>query len=216
MRKSTLLLPILVVLGIAALSAVFIVDEREKALVLRFGRVVDVKETPGLAFKLPVIDNVVRYDDRILSLEVGPLEVTPLDDRRLIVDAFSRYRIANVDTFRQAVGAGGIGAAESRLDKIMRLALALERELQDVADAGGSENAHWYNIIGSPPLRSVFETALGLPSGIGQLDIERQLSEMKDRAFSAFGTTHPADFLEPEMLDQFRKRFLLLSDLNSF
>ncbi|UWQ50896.1 protease modulator HflC [Leisingera caerulea] len=120
MRKSTLLLPILVVLGIAALSAVFIVDEREKALVLRFGRVVDVKETPGLAFKLPVIDNVVRYDDRILSLEVGPLEVTPLDDRRLIVDAFSRYRIANVDTFRQAVGAGGIGAAESRLDKIMR------------------------------------------------------------------------------------------------
>lgn len=120
MRKSTLLLPILVVAAIAVLSAIFIVDEREKALVLRFGRVVDIKETPGLAFKLPVVDNVVRYDDRILSLEVGPLEVTPLDDRRLIVDAFSRYRIANVDTFRQAVGAGGIGAAESRLDKIMR------------------------------------------------------------------------------------------------
>ncbi|MFY0309699.1 protease modulator HflC [Leisingera sp. D0M16] len=120
MRKSTLLLPVLVVAAIAVLSAIFIVDEREKALVLRFGRVVDIKETPGLAFKVPVIDNVVRYDDRILSLEVGPLEVTPLDDRRLIVDAFSRYRIANVDTFRQAVGAGGIGAAESRLDKIMR------------------------------------------------------------------------------------------------
>jgi len=119
MRKSTLLLPVLVVAAIAVLSAIFIVDEREKALVLRFGRVVDIKETPGLAFKVPVIDNVVRYDDRILSLEVGPLEVTPLDDRRLIVDAFSRYRIANVDTFRQAVGAGGIGAAESRLDKIM-------------------------------------------------------------------------------------------------
>ncbi|NVK15104.1 MAG: DUF1217 domain-containing protein, partial [Rhodobacteraceae bacterium] len=101
-------------------------------------------------------------------------------------------------------------------DPNMRLALALERELQDVVDAGGSENAHWYNIIGSPPLRSIFETALALPSGIAQLDIERQLVEMKDRAFSAFGTTHPADFLEPEMLDQFRKRFLLLSDLNSY
>lgn len=101
-------------------------------------------------------------------------------------------------------------------DPNMRLALALERELQDVADAGGSENAHWYNIIGSPPLRTVFETALGLPSGIGQLDIERQLVEMKDRAYSAFGTTHPADFLEPDMLDQFRRRFLLMSDLNSF
>ncbi|CUH99760.1 protease modulator HflC [Leisingera aquaemixtae] len=120
MRKSTLLLPVLVVAAIAVLSAVFIVDERQKALVLRFGRVVDIKETPGLAFKLPVIDNVVRYDDRILSLEVGPLEVTPLDDRRLIVDAFARYRIANVETFRQAVGGGGIGAGEQRLDKIMR------------------------------------------------------------------------------------------------
>ncbi|WP_264210329.1 DUF1217 domain-containing protein [Leisingera thetidis] len=101
-------------------------------------------------------------------------------------------------------------------DSNMRLALALERELQSVADEGGSENAHWYNIIGSPPLRTVFETALGLPSGIGQLDIERQLEEMKDRSFAAFGTTHPADFLEPEMLDQFRRRFLILSDLNSF
>ncbi|MEX0305258.1 MAG: protease modulator HflC [Leisingera sp.] len=120
MRKTTLLLPLLVVLIIALLSSIFIVDERQKALVLRFGRVVDVQETPGLAFKLPVVDNVVRYDDRILSVEVGPLEVTPLDDRRLIVDAFSRYRIADVEVFRQAVGGGGIGAAELRLDKIMR------------------------------------------------------------------------------------------------
>jgi membrane protease subunit HflC len=120
MRKSTLLLPLLIVAVIALLSSVFIVDEREKALVLRFGRVVAVKETPGLAFKVPLIDNVVSYDDRILSLEVGPLEVTPLDDRRLIVDAFSRYRIADVETFRRAVGGGGIVGAELRLDKIMR------------------------------------------------------------------------------------------------
>jgi membrane protease subunit HflC len=81
---------------------------------------VDVKEDPGLAFKMPIIDDVVRYDDRILSLEVGPLEVTPLDDRRLVVDAFSRYRIADVQRFREAVGVGGVSAAETRLDNIMR------------------------------------------------------------------------------------------------
>ncbi|MFW8636313.1 protease modulator HflC [Cribrihabitans pelagius] len=120
MRKTTFLLPVLVVALIALLSAIFIVDEREKALVLRFGRVVAVEEDPGLAFKVPLIDDVVRYDDRILSLEVGPLEVTPLDDRRLIVDAFARYRIVDAERFRQAVGAGGISGAESRLDKIMR------------------------------------------------------------------------------------------------
>lgn len=120
MRKTTFLLPILVLVVIGALSAVFIVDEREKALVLQFGRVIDVKEEPGLAFKIPVIQEVVRYDDRILGREVGPLEVTPLDDRRLVVDAFARYRVTDVRQFRQAVGVGGIPAAEARLDSILR------------------------------------------------------------------------------------------------
>ncbi len=120
MRKTTFFLPVLVVAVVVALSAVFIVDEREKALVLQFGRVVAVKEDPGLAFKIPLIQEVVRYDDRILSRDVDPLEVTPLDDRRLVVDAFARYRITDVERFRQAVGTGGIATAESRLDSILR------------------------------------------------------------------------------------------------
>jgi len=120
MRKTTYLLPILVIAGAALLSSIFIVDEREKALVLQFGRVVAVKEDPGLAFKIPLIQEVVRYDDRILSRDVEPLEVTPLDDRRLVVDAFARYRIVDVTQFRQAVGVGGIATAENRLDSILR------------------------------------------------------------------------------------------------
>ncbi|AFO88149.1 DUF1217 domain-containing protein [Phaeobacter inhibens] len=100
-------------------------------------------------------------------------------------------------------------------DPNMRLALSLERELQSIADAGGSEDAHWFGIIGSPPLKSMFETALGLPASFGQLDVDRQVNEMKERAQTSFGTTHPADLLEPETLDAFRNRFLLLSGLNS-
>ena len=106
-----------------AYSSVFVVDERQKALVLQFGQVSDVKEEPGLAFKIPFIQQVVRYDDRILSLDTMPLEVTPLDDRRLVVDAFARYRIINVVQFRQAVGTGGIVTAESRLERILNAAL---------------------------------------------------------------------------------------------
>ena len=120
MRKSTFLLPVLVAAIAALLSSIFIVDEREKALVLQFGRVVAIKEEPGLAFKIPLIQEVVRYDDRILSRDVDPLEVTPLDDRRLVVDAFARYRISDVNRFRQAVGVGGVAAAETRLDSILR------------------------------------------------------------------------------------------------
>ncbi len=120
MNRATLLLPILVLAIAGALSAIFIVDEREKALVLQFGQIRAVHETPGLYFKLPVIQEVVRYDDRILGLDVDPLEITPLDDRRLVVDAFARYRIADVQRFRQAVGASGLSLAENRIDTILR------------------------------------------------------------------------------------------------
>jgi membrane protease subunit HflC len=117
------LLAVLAVALVAALSSIFIVDEREKALVLQFGRVVAIKEEPGLAFKYPLIQEVVYYDGRILSRDLDPIEVTPLDDRRLVVDAFARYRIADVNQFRQATGASGdqsIAVAGRRLDSILR------------------------------------------------------------------------------------------------
>jgi len=118
MRKSLIFLGAAVVVAVA-MSSLFIVDEREKALVLQFGQIRSVKEDPGLAFKIPIIQEVVRYDDRILSLDTPPIEVTPSDDRRLVVDAFARYRIADVVQFRQAVGVGGIRAAEDRLASIL-------------------------------------------------------------------------------------------------
>ena len=119
MRKTTYLLPIFVIVLVAVLSSLFVVDEREKALVLQFGQIKAVKEEPGLAFKLPLIQEVVKYDDRILSLDTETIEVTPSDDRRLVVDAFARYRISDVVQFRQAVGVGGQRAAEERLSSIL-------------------------------------------------------------------------------------------------
>lgn len=120
---SVLALPTLIVILVLGMSAIFVVDEREKALVLRFGRVVGVQETPGLGVKVPFVDNVVKYDDRILGLPTEPLEVTPLDDRRLVVDAFARWRITEPVRFRQAVGAGGIQTALGRLEPIVNAAI---------------------------------------------------------------------------------------------
>ena len=120
MNRVSLLIPALVLVIAGALSSVFIVDEKEKALVLQFGQIKAVREDPGLYFKIPMIQEVVRYDDRILGLDVEPLEVTPLDDRRLVVDAFARYRIDDVQRFRLAVGASGVSLAESRIDTILR------------------------------------------------------------------------------------------------
>ena len=133
--RSTWILPVAAaVLGLIS-SSLFIVDERQKALVLQFGQVKQVVDKPGLGFKLPFIQEVIRYEDRILGLPTQPLEVTPLDDRRLVVDAFARWRIVDLEVFRRAVGAGGEAAARVNLDQII--------------------NAEIRTVLGSVPSRNV-------------------------------------------------------------
>lgn len=112
-------IPVLFVVLATALSSVFIVDQREKVLVLQFGEIKQVIEEPGLNFKVPFIQDVLRYDDRILSLTTDPAEFTLGDSKRLVVDAFARWRIVDLPKFRRAVGSGGIESARANLGKIV-------------------------------------------------------------------------------------------------
>lgn len=101
-------------------------------------------------------------------------------------------------------------------DPTMRVALSLERELTQLIDAGTSNDATWFSIMASPPLRQVFEGAFRLPSSFGSIDIDQQLSVLKDRSQTYFGTSEVADFSDPEMLDELRQNYLLASSSNSF
>jgi len=123
MSRSYILLGAIAAIIIIAASSLYIVDERKQAIVLQFGQVKDVKQEPGLGFKLPFIQNVVYYDDRLLPLDTDPLEVTPLDDRRLVVEAFARWKILDPVKFRLAVAGGGEGAGAARLGRILNTAL---------------------------------------------------------------------------------------------
>ena len=121
--RAMYIIPALVGVGALALSSVFIVDERKKALVLQFGEVVQTKEDAGLGFKLPFVQDVVYYEDRILGLQTSTITVTLSGDRRLEVDAFSRWRISDLIKFRQAVGAEGEARAQQLLDGILSQAI---------------------------------------------------------------------------------------------
>jgi modulator of FtsH protease HflC len=123
MNRSMITLGILAAVGLSALSSVFIVDERERVLVLQFGQIVQERSAPGIGFRIPFIQEVVRYDDRILALPTQPIEVTMIDDRRLVVDAFVRWRITDLREFRTSTGAGGIETAQGRIDGIVNNAL---------------------------------------------------------------------------------------------
>ena len=123
-RTLILAVALAVVLGLG-LSMVFVVDERQQALVLAFGRVDRVESEPGLKFKLPPPFNTVEYyEDRILPLETSELEVTPADDRRLVVDAFARWRILDPKQYRQSV--------QSQTAAVSRRRLILNAALREV------------------------------------------------------------------------------------
>lgn len=95
-----------ILLGLTAflgVSSVFTVSQTEQAIVLRFGQLIKIVQEPGLNFKLPFVDNVVRIDKRILALDLPEKEVVASDQKRLIVDAFARYRIVNPLLFYQSL-----------------------------------------------------------------------------------------------------------------
>lgn len=126
-------LPIIAVGGFVALivlvSSVFIVDEREEVIVTQFGQVRSVQTDPGLAFKVPFVQDVNRYDARIQSLDTAPLEVTPLDDRRLVVESFARWLISDVEQFRLAVGSSGDAALRTGAQRLERIVTTQTREV---------------------------------------------------------------------------------------
>jgi membrane protease subunit HflC len=111
----------LLVVVIVGYSSVFTVDMTEQALVVRLGDPVRVVTEPGLNFKAPFIDTVIPIDKRILDLENPSQEVIASDQKRLVVDAFARYRIKDALRFYQSVGS--IQAANIQLTTLLNASL---------------------------------------------------------------------------------------------
>jgi membrane protease subunit HflC len=112
---------VLIVVLVVGYSSVFTVTQTEQALVVRLGEPVKVVTEPGLNFKAPFIDSVISIDKRILDLENPSQEVIASDQKRLVVDAFARYRIKNALRFYQSIGS--IQAANIQLTTLLNAAL---------------------------------------------------------------------------------------------
>jgi len=89
--------------GVAAYLSLFTVSQTEQAIVLEFGNPKRVISAPGLHYKVPFVQNVAYFDKRILDIETGPQEVIAADRKRLVVDAFARYRIRDPLRFYQSL-----------------------------------------------------------------------------------------------------------------
>src|SRR5690242_19160148 len=127
---------IIAVVVVAALivgySSLFTVYQTQQALVIRLGEPRPPVPEPGLHVKAPFIDSVVYIDKRILDLEAPPQEVIASDQKRLVVDAFARYRIKDPLRFYQTLGS--IGGANSQLAILLR---SEERRVGKESGRGG-------------------------------------------------------------------------------
>jgi modulator of FtsH protease HflC len=123
MRNSTNLLIGIVVLFLALYSSVYVVNENQTAIVLNLGKVVRSDIKPGLHFKLPVVEDVRKFDRRILNMEDQPTRYTTAEKKDVEVDFFVKWKIKDVATFYRASSGGDEDAAKDRLLPIVKSAL---------------------------------------------------------------------------------------------
>ena len=102
-KRFVILLSFIVVLTVLAYNSLFFVEQRVQTLILQFGEPIRVIKEPGLNFKIPLAQNIVKFDKRILLFDNSAEEIIAADKKRLIVDAFVRYKIIDPLKFYQTV-----------------------------------------------------------------------------------------------------------------
>jgi len=145
-----------------------------------------------------------RYKEFSATFGFGDLAVPSTVLSNFGEKVVAKYR---VQQFEIAVG---------EQDDAMRLALYTERELKDFVGGSDSNDTKWFKIMGTPPMRSVFESALGFPPSFGQLDLDLQLSTFKDAAQKQFGTSELADFAGAELQEKLIQKFFVKNQLTEF
>ena len=152
MNRSIILLGILAAAILTAASALFTVHQTQQVLITQFGKPIRMIQEPGLNVRIPLIESVIPFDRRLLDFDAPGEEVILGDQRRLIVDSFTRYRITDPLRFYQTVGATEAGI-RARLNSIVTSSLR--------------------RVLGSEPLLSVLSTDRARIMG----EIRRQVNE---------------------------------------
>jgi membrane protease subunit HflC len=141
MRNLSTLLMLAALALLLALGSTFVVNESQTAIVLKFGKIERSGLKPGLHFKIPLVEDVRKFDRRILSLDDAPQRYLTAEKKDVEIDFFVKWRIVDVTTFYRAASGGDEGAAKQRLTPIVQNALRDEinqLDLKSVVSSGRS------------------------------------------------------------------------------
>ena len=144
-----------------------------------------------------------RYREMSEAFGFGPAEFLKIGEPDFVEAIISRFQ---TNSFEVAAGV----QADS-----MRVALYAQRQLSELAEMDSSTDTKWFTVLGDPPLRQMFEKALGLPTSIGQIDIDQQLDIFKDRARAVFDSDDLAIFSQEEMREDAISKYLLRNQIDS-
>ena len=158
--KALIILIVVVVIGlVVGLQSIYVVDQTEQVIILRFGEVIAVATTPGLKLKAPFVDVAITLDKRILRIDAPPVAMPDKEKQNLIIDSYARYRIIDPVQFRKTLQTEI--NARSRLGDIVTSTLRDRVALRDR-----------FEIIGSEPVLdedgNAVEDSEGLPLFVGR------------------------------------------------
>ncbi|MGB0958068.1 MAG: SPFH domain-containing protein, partial [Litorivicinus sp.] len=102
--RLNLIVAVLVVVFLVISNSIYIVNERERAVLLKFGEVVDSDVEPGLHFKLPIVNDVKRFEARLMTLDARPQRYLTAEKKGLIVDSYVKWRVVNTGQYYTATG----------------------------------------------------------------------------------------------------------------
>jgi len=172
--NKTIAIVVAVILVLFGLNSMFVVSEGQNALLLQFGRIVRADYKPGLHFKIPVVQNAVHFDNRILSLDAQPERYFTSEKKSVNVDFYVKWRIADNSLYYRATGGDQLQAAQ-RLTPIVKDALRFEfnsRTLNELIAGGRNEV--------TDRVREITDTSSRRNLGINVVDVRIKRIDLPD------------------------------------
>lgn len=180
-----------------ALGAFGLEDDQQNKYFIQ--KILEDGTTDGKALANRLADD--RYAQLSEAFGFGPGAIPQTINSSAMAEV---VRLNQLQSFEVSVG---------ETDDTLRIALYAQRSLTELADNSSSETAKWYSVMGQTPLRTMFETALGLPSAFSQIDIDQQLEVFQEKTQRLTGDNSVSQFSDPEALERLTTIFIARSQL---
>ncbi|RUA07151.1 MAG: protease modulator HflC [Gammaproteobacteria bacterium] len=183
MKKFVLI--ILAVLFFVGGSALYTVNETETAIKLRLGEIIAVDSTPGLKFKTPFVNNVVKFDNRIQTLDAPAERFLTGEKKNVIVDSYVKWRITDAEQFYKSTG-GNIARTNNRLAQIIKTGLKSEFSKRSITDVVSGERSEIMANIAKLAKQDIAEFGIEIIDvRIKRIDLSKEVSNSVYRRMQA-------------------------------